>query len=215
MKPPRPSSAFKTGAADSKPSGCKWLTETIESHWRMRSRKTLQNDPAFRAVVEPWSTMPAPVLARLDHRKTPPIIPIMRFVLTVAAIWATSVAPQLCRIGALTACCADVPHRQPAPERAKACVSGGCGHECQEPGEEPVTPRDRNCGTCENFCGAVVKPANAVEHTRQSPAKPPAVLPGALGGDNRFTNDPTHHPLLSTADFPRLPRPSSDFPLLL
>ena len=78
-----------------------------------------------------------------------------------------------------------------------------------------MLPGERDCGTCENFCGAVVKPSDAGEHTSQLRAELLAVLPAAFGGDNRLSDGPAQPALLGRADLPRLPRPSSDFPLLI
>ncbi len=150
----------------------------------------------------------------LDRRDTRPIIPMMRLVLTIAAIWATSIAPQLCRIDVLTACCADASHKQPVPERAEACAPGDCDHDCQPPSKEPAPPAEQDCGSCENFCGAVV-PTHVGTHTSHVHTQLLTALPAVFVGDNRHTDGSTHYLLQSSAQLPRLPCPSSDLPLLL
>ncbi len=140
---------------------------------------------------------------------------MMRFVLTLAAIWATGIAPQLCWVGALTTCCTDDPHQQSVPQMADTCPPGGCDRDCRLPGEEPATPAERDCRTCENFCGAVVKPADARERVNQLQTKLLADLSATIRGNNLAADAFTQHALIGAADLPRLPCPSSDFPLLL
>ena len=151
----------------------------------------------------------------LDRRVIRPTIRMMRFVVTFATVWATAIVPQLCRIGALTTCCVGEPHRQRIPEMIEVCAPSGCVRDCQQPGEEPTTPVERNCGACENICGAVVKPASAGERSSQLPGKLPAGQPAAFGCDKFPTGWSTQRPPPGTSDLPRLPRPSSDFPLRL
>jgi hypothetical protein len=151
----------------------------------------------------------------LDRQDTGPIILVMRFVLTVAAVWATSIAPQLCRIGVITECCAEDAPQQPVSARADACTPGDCHRDCRPSGKEHAPPAERDCGTGGNGCGASVKAADAAEHTSQLQAKFLAALPAALDGDNRPAGQTNRYPLICTSDSPRLPRPSSDFPLLI
>ena len=140
---------------------------------------------------------------------------IMRFVLTLAAIWATGIAPQLCWVGALTTCCAADAHEQSAPRTADDCAPGGCDRDCRPPGEEPATPAERECRTCENFCGAVVKPADAREHVSQLQTKLLTDLRAAISSNNVAAGAFTQCLLMGPADLPRVPCPLSDFPLLL
>lgn len=139
----------------------------------------------------------------------------MRFVIMPAAIWAISLAPQLCWVGVLTACCADDAHQKSVSETADACAPGGCDRDCRLPSEEPATPAGRDCRTCQSFCGVVVKPADARERVSQLQIKLLAVLSAAISGDNLPIDAPAQYPLRGRADSPRLPCPSSDFPLLL
>jgi hypothetical protein len=143
------------------------------------------------------------------------MIQAMHFALTIVAVWATCIAPQLCRIGVLTACCADVLHRQPASERDEAWARGCCDHECQQPEGGSGTPDNRDCGTCENFCGAVVKPADAGGATSQLHGQSLACLPATSCRNNGPVEGLTEHALQALADLPCRPRPPSDFPLLI
>jgi hypothetical protein len=142
------------------------------------------------------------------------MIPRMAYFLAIAALWGTCVVPQLCRMGALTACCAGGAHRQAAIEPPDACAADGCHGQCHGDDSEPEAPAERDCGSCAIFCGALVMASDSADSAFecQSPAS-------------------VHSPALHAADFsdvyraggdlprpdgnlPDLPRPPSDFPLL-
>lgn len=138
----------------------------------------------------------------------------MNCLLTVAVIWATAVAPQLCRVGTLTACCPEAPVRLIAPGEVDDCARANCAPRCQEPCERPAPPDGCDGDTCDNFCDAVLKPADAGESTSYLcvvgvAALSDCILSARLSDDSALRRA-VHRP----CDLPGLPRPPSDFPLL-
>lgn len=142
------------------------------------------------------------------------MIQLMNCLLTIAAVWATAVAPQLCRIGALTACCAGAPHQEVHPECSEPCAPGDCDHGCQEPYGNSAPSDNRDCGSCENFCGAALNPADARESTSQLHPHFLGCLPALPTGDCLLVDETWRSPAQLLDDIPHLPRPPSDFPLL-
>ena len=141
------------------------------------------------------------------------MIPVMSSALTMIAIWATAIVPQLCRVGVLSACCAEGPQSQTVPISTSVCTTTGCGHSNPVHTGAPTEPGDADCGSCQNFCGTVIAPPSISSPASQVRAERPAPM-FALASDDAQQCEFAQLAESGAADIPRLPCPPSDFPLL-